>query len=118
MPERSSTTTLAKQRTLRQNKALWKFFTLVAETLNDAGLDVRAVLKPEVEIPWSKEMIHDFLWMPIQRIQLGKDSTTKLTTKDIDAIYDTMNRHLAKHGVHEPWPSIETLMNYDELSNK
>lgn len=105
------------QRTLTQNAALHLYFSLVAETLNDAGLDMRVVLKPEVEIPWSKDTIKDFLWRPIQRFQLGKESTTELTTKEIDQIFDTMNRHLAKHGVHEDFPSIETLMN-QQLGDK
>lgn len=99
-----------KQRTLQQNAALHLYFQLVADTLNEAGLDMRAVLKPEVEIPWSKNSVKEFMWRPIQRLQLQKKSTTELTTKDIDIIYDTMNRHLAKHGIHEPFPSIDELM--------
>ncbi len=98
---------IVKQRTLKQNRALHLYFTMVADTLNEAGLDMRAVLNPEVEIPWSGNTVKDFMWRPIQTIQLQKKSTTELTTKDIDKIYDTMNRHLAKHGVHIPFPSIE-----------
>lgn len=101
---------LEKSRTDQQNKALHVYFQLVAETLNDAGLDMRKVLKPEVEIPWSKNTVKEYLWKPIQKIQLQKKSTTELSTKDIDLIYDTMNRHLAKHGVHEPFPSIEEII--------
>lgn len=96
-----------KQRTLLQNKSMHLFFTMLAEELNNAGLDMKAVLKPNVEIPWSTQTIKDFLWRPIQRMQLGKRSTTELTTKDIDAIYETLNRHIAKFGVHVPFPSIE-----------
>ena len=43
-----------KQRTLQQNKALHKYFEILADTLNEAGLDARVVLKPEIEIPWTK----------------------------------------------------------------
>ena len=99
-----------KQRTIQQNAALHLYFQIVADTLNDAGLDMRAVLKPEVEIPWSKTTVKEYMWRPIQRLQLQKKSTTELTTKDIDIIYYTMNRHLAKHGIHEPFPSIGELM--------
>jgi len=94
---------MKKQRTLTQNKALHLYFRLVAETLNEAGLDMRAVLKPDVDIPWSPETVKEYMWRPIQKIQLQKDSTTELTTKEIDIIFDTMNRHLANHGVHEPF---------------
>lgn len=99
-----------KQRTVLQNRALHLYFKLVADTLNDAGLDMRAVLKPEVEIPWTKDTVKDFMWKPIQKIMLDKKSTTELSTKDIDIIYDTMNRHLAKHGVTEAFPSIEEII--------
>ena len=99
-----------KQRTIQQNKALHLYFTLLAEALNDAGLDMRKVLKPEVDIPWTSITVKEFLWRPIQSLQLGKRSTTELTTKDIDTIFDTVNRHIAKHGVHIPFPSIEEVM--------
>lgn len=99
-----------KQRTIKQNRALHLYFKLIADTLNDAGLDMRAVLKPDVHIPWNMNSVKDYLWRPIQKIQLGKVSTTELTTKDIDVIFDTMNRHLANHGVHEPFPSFEEIL--------
>lgn len=100
---------LEKPRTIQQNKALHKYFSLIAERLNDAGLDMRTVLKPEVEIAWSRETVKEYLWRPIQKLQLQKRSTTELTTKDIDVIYDTLNLFLAKQGIHEPFPSLENL---------
>lgn len=99
-----------KLRTAQQNRALHLYFTHLAEALNDAGLDMRKVLKPEVEIPWSTMSVKEFLWRPIQEAQLGKSSTTELTTDEIDKVYDTVNRHLAKHGVHVSFPSVEELM--------
>jgi len=101
-----------KKRTIQQNKALHVFFTLVAEGLNDAGLDMKKVLKPSVDIPWSKETVKDYLWKPIQKIQLKKEHTSELTTKEIDLIYDTLTRHLGeKFGFYEPFPSIEEIIN-------
>lgn len=100
-----------KQRTIRQNKALHVYFKLLAKSLNDAGLDMKAVLKPEVEIPWSKHSVKEYLWRPVQNIQLGKKSTTQLTTVEIDIIFDTLNRHLSeKFGIQEDFPSIERIM--------
>lgn len=100
-----------KQRTAQQNRALHLYFGMVAETLNDAGLDIRAVLKPNVEIPWSPGTVKEYLWRPIQKILLQKESTKELTTTEIDRVFDVLNAHLAKFGVHEPFPSIEELMN-------
>jgi len=94
------------QRTTQQNKALHAYFQLIADSLNDAGLDMKAVLKPNVDISWSAGTVKDFLWRPIQTLQLGKRSTTELNTKDIDIIYDTINRHLGeKFGIHVAFPA-------------
>jgi len=98
------------QRTIKQNRALHKYFELVAGTLNEAGLDMRKTLKPEIDIPWSKESVKEYLWRPIQKAQLQKRSTTELDRKDINIIYETLNRFLGeKLGVHTPFPSLEEL---------
>lgn len=98
-----------KQRTDQQNKSLHLYFTQLAETLNDAGLDMRKVLRPSIDIPWSGETIKEYLWKPIMEFQLQKSSTTELTTKEIDEIYDTINRHLSeKFGITVEWPSNES----------
>ena len=99
------------KRTLQQNKALWKYFELLAQTLNDSGLDMKRTLKPSVEIPWSKNTVHTFLWIPIENAQLGKDSTTDLEIKEINLVYETLNRHLGeKFGLSVSFPSIETTL--------
>jgi hypothetical protein len=98
----------SEQRTLRQNAALHKYFQLLAERLNDAGLDLRAVLKPSIEIPWTKDSVKEHLWRPVQELCLKKDSTTELTTAEVGRVYEVLNRFLGeKHGVHEPFPSTE-----------
>ena len=107
------------QRTSQQNKALHKYFELVAEVLNNAGLDMRKALKPGIEIPWTKDAIKDYLWRPVQMEYLRKRSTTELTTKDIDKIYDILNRFLGeKFGLYEPFPSLEELILQDEIKSK
>ena len=98
-------------RTEKQNRALHQYFTLIAEALNDSGLDMRAVLKPGVEIPWTTESVKEYLWRPIQKLMVNKPSTTRLTTREIDMIFETLNRHLGeKFGIHEDFPSIETII--------
>ena len=93
-----------KQRTKQQNRALHLYFRFVAEALNDSGLDMRTVLKPGVEIEWTEKTVKEYLWRPIQKIQLMKESTTELTRKELDTVYDTMNLHLSRHGEHVPFP--------------
>ena len=97
-----------KPRTLSQNAALHLYYRMLAEALNDAGLDARKTLKPEIEIPWTPEMIKDLLWRPIQEAMTGKHSTTELNTVDPSEIYQVLDRHLGeKFGLHVPFPSHE-----------
>ena len=99
-------------RTIQQNKALHKWFELLAEALNDGGLDMKTVLKAEIEIPWTKDMIKEHLWKPIQKLYLKKNSTANLSKKDdIDKIFDIINRQIGeKWGIYVPFPSIERVM--------
>ena len=100
-----------KIRTLQQSKALHLYFTQLAEMLNDAGLDMRKVLKPSISIPWTPQTIKENLWKPVMEFQLQKSSTTEMTTKDIDEVYDTINFHLSTNfGVSVPFPSINELL--------
>jgi hypothetical protein len=101
-----------EQRTKQQNKALHMYLEHLAQELNDAGLDMRTVLKPEVEIPWSKETAKLHLWHPIQKVLLphtvdpeGVPSTTFLEKREVDKVYEVINRHISKHGIHVPFPS-------------
>jgi hypothetical protein len=84
----------------------------LADELNDRGLDMRKTLKPGVEIPWTGDSVKEYLWRPIQQAQLNKKSTTELTTKEIDAVFDTINRHIGeKFGLFVPFPSIDEVIN-------
>jgi hypothetical protein len=56
----------AKPRTNAQNNAIHKYCSLLADTFGMAGLDMKAVLKPEVEIPWTTESVKNHIWRPIQ----------------------------------------------------
>ena len=96
-------------RTIPQNASLHLWFSELAEMLNQAGLDMRVVLKPEIAIPWSAKSVKEMLWRPVQKVQLGKESTTALTTQEIDKVYEVLARHLGeKFGVQpSEFPSIE-----------
>lgn len=107
---------MENQRTTKQNKALHLYFTHLADELNDAGLDMRKTLKPAVEIPWNAKTIKEYIWRPIMTAQLGKQSTTEMTTKDIDTVFDTITRHLAnRFGLQVDFPSIETQLQAERV---
>lgn len=107
------------QRTRQQNKALHVLFQLLANTLNEAGLDMRKTLRPTVEIPWSGPSVKEFLWRPIQEAQLQKRSTTELTTVEIDQVFDTINKHLGERfSLHVPFPSIDEIILRQEAARE
>lgn len=98
-------------RTLKQNKAIHKYFSLLSEEFNNAGLSMTKVLKPGIDIDWTPEMIKKYLWKPVQDTMLDKKSTTKLNTKEVSKIYETLNRLTAqKFGISVVFPSNEEPM--------
>jgi phosphoenolpyruvate carboxylase len=97
--------------TEKQVRALHLLFEHIAETLNDAGYDMKKTLKAEIEIPWTKDRIKEFLWKPVQEAYVGKKSTKELNTKEVTKIYEVINRHFGeKFGIHVPFPSIEEIL--------
>ena len=94
-----------KQRSNLQNAALHVYCTQVAEMLNDAGYDFRRSLRQDLEIPWNKDLVKEYLWGAVQLAMTGKKSTTKPTSKEYVQIYDVLNRHVGeKFGISAPWP--------------
>jgi len=138
-------------RTVQQNRALHKLFSLTSEELQNAGETVNSVInrrkykaikdtflwgkdrveilktypvvydpimkildkmetrllkKEKMEIDWSGDMVKEVIWRKIQIKQTGKMSTTKLTKKEIDKVYDSYNLFLAEtYGIHIPFPN-------------
>lgn len=103
------TWTEGQQRTLTQNRALHLWFRMLAETLNDAGLDMRTVIKEEVDIPWSGPSVKEYLWRPVQEAMLQKKSTTEADRTEYSEVRDVIARHLGERfGIQVPdWPSRE-----------
>lgn len=97
-----------KQRTESQNNAMWLFMTQLAESLNNAGKDMRIVLKPTYSIPWTKDSVHDHLWIPLQKAMYGTDSTKFLhKIEQVDRIHEVIMREMGeKHQIeYIPWPN-------------
>ena len=83
-----------------------KYFELLAEALNEAGYDMKRLLKEEIDIPWTKESVKEHLWKPIQEIMLKTESTTELNTAQPNDIYLVLSRHIGeKTGVYVDWPN-------------
>lgn len=102
-------TTAPHKRTGSQNRALHMGFTLLADSLNLSGLDMRALLKPEVNLPWTQYTVKEHLFKPFMHLMTGKESTKDLTKTggEIEQIWNTLMRELGeKHGIEFiPFPS-------------
>ena len=98
--------------TRTQQNALHKGFELLAEALNDAGYEMKAVLAvKEVDVPWTKESVKEVLFRPIMSAMTEKGSTTELGTVEVSEVWDVLNRHLGENfGVTVPFPSDEPPM--------
>ena len=98
-------------RTVKQQAAIEVYCRELAEALNDAGYEMKAVLAVKhVDIPWTQERVKDVLWKPIQEAATDKKSTTQLDTMEVDRVYSILDRHISSNfGVHIEFPSEESL---------
>lgn len=105
---------MSEKRTSKQNKALHLWFRLLADELNNSGLDMKKVLKPSINIPWTDKNIKEYIWKPIQNSMILKESTTEMDTKDMTKIWDVINLHIGQEfGIEVPLlPSEEQTTNY------
>ncbi|NKQ38564.1 MAG: hypothetical protein HF967_03660 [Methanosarcinales archaeon] len=111
---------IRSKRTSQQNNALHLYFKLLANALNDAGFDMKKVIRKEIDIPWNGMTVKEYIWRPVQKIFLRKNSTTKLDKiKEIDQIYDIVNRIISERcGISIPFPNIEDEDYQKELAEK
>lgn len=91
---------------MTQNRAMHLFFRELADTLNDAGFDMRRTLRQDVDVPWSEVTVKEHLWRPIQIALTHKRSTTDITTVEPSEIHEVLCRHLGQRlGITcPPWP--------------
>ncbi len=96
-----------ESRTSQQNRALHKYFEMVAYALNDSGWDIpRTIRHYRLEIPWTKESVKTLLWKEIQKTMFAKPSTTQLDKlKEINEIVEVLTKFLGTMGVgYIPFP--------------
>ena len=94
-----------RQRSDTQNNAMHRYCEEVAKELNDAGYSVETFFRDGFSVPFSKDIVKDNMWRPLQKAITGKESTTKPTRQEYIKIYDHLNAKLAERGIHVPWPS-------------
>lgn len=98
-----------QKRTTKQNNSLHKYLQQVEAECKERGLDARKFFRPEVEIPITAAMLKNDAWRPIQRAMFDIESTTDLSTTQMQQVYEVFARHLAQsHDIAIEWPCRET----------
>ncbi len=94
------------KRTTKQNSALYVYFNLLADALNNAGLEIHMqYLGKSCEVPWTPDSVKERLWRPVQKAAVGTISTTKLDRIQVGKVYEILNRHMAQaHGIAVAFP--------------
>jgi len=88
-------------------------FERLSDILNENGLEMRVVLKPEYELWWNKQSVKTHLFKPLMHVMYDKWHTADLTTKEIDKVFEMLQKMLGeKFGLEIVWPSIEETEEY------
>ena len=83
-------------RTMKQNNGIHAYCGEVAKQMEARGLDMKTVLKEGVPISPTKELIKEYMWKPIQKALTGKESTTAITKKQVNEVYEYLSKLLAE----------------------
>ena len=95
-------------RTPQQNKSLHKYCSMVADEMNAAGYDFKKAIT--LEIAMTPYLVKEYIFKAIMRAMYNVESTTELTTTQIQKVYETMNYNTGtKFGISMDWPSDESL---------
>lgn len=99
-------------RTILQNRALHKYFTIIANELNDLGIEYQytGISGKTFELRYTTDLVKTFIWKPIQLALFNIESTTKINTQQINEIVDVLTKFFGDRGIVVEFPSIETLM--------
>lgn len=82
-------------------------FEQLANELNDRGMYIGQVIR--FDAPWNATRVKELIWREVQKKMTGKQSTTELTTKEIDQIFEVIHQALASKGIYVDFPSIESI---------
>jgi hypothetical protein len=104
---------LPKIRTNEQNRSMHKFFEIVSAQLNDIGhtFNFDGIKGLKMQLPYTPEIVKNFIWRPIQSALFDKESTTRLTTKEVSQIAEIIIKFFADYGIIVEFPSKESVKN-------
>ena len=106
--------TTGRQRTAAQNHALHLWCGMVANTLNDAGMEMQVNVPDTTRKPWliywTKTSVKEQIWRPIQIAMTNKVSTAQAERIEYNLIYETISRRFSESfGITLPlWPDKDS----------
>ena len=100
---------IKKTRSTNQNSSLHLFFTMISEQLNELGMEyIYFGLKgQEISLTYTPELVKTFFWKPIQLALFETESTTKLTTEQMNRIIDIIIKFFGDKGVVIEFPCFD-----------
>ena len=104
---------IKNKRTISQNSSLHLYFDFIAEWLNELGVEFtyNGIKGVELSTMYTPHIVKEMIWKPIQLTLFKTDSTTKLTTDNMNKIIDILTKFFAEKGINLQFPSIESLTN-------
>lgn len=96
----------------QQRKAIFVFCGKLAKAFNDAGIPRAVEIGPGyvIESGWNKDSVYKDIWCTLQTVTVGTDTVRRLEKKQVDEVYDVINRDIAApRGIHIPFPRWEDL---------
>ena len=98
-------------RTSQQNRALHKLFSIIADMLNDLGMQFNytGVSGRDFETKYNSGIVKDYFWRPLQVHLTGKQSTAELTTQEMNEIFNVICTFFSDRGHELYFPSNDWL---------
>jgi hypothetical protein len=103
-------TVVESKYTKKQRGALHVWCEMCAKTLNEAGIycERKAVFGDKmIEIPWTKMLFKESVYIPILNAMTGLESTEDQSTVNPSEVAMVISKQYAENGlVCPPWPSL------------
>jgi hypothetical protein len=100
-----------EKRTSLQNRALHLFFKIMADQLNNLGLDCSIEIQNiTFSVPYTDMTFKNEIWRPIQKTMYGIESTKDINTKQINGILDVLTVSFGQSGIEITFPNKWDLM--------
>lgn len=92
-------------RTPKQNDALQVYCRGLAAMLNERGISFKEFFD-NLESEYTEEMIRN-LFRKKGKTKYGKAKTSTFNKKELQVIYEELNKHVSQFGIYLEWPSEE-----------